>query len=160
MLHSLIFSFSVLYTSLTSKMSTKHGQELLARCFYRRWALQDLINSQDLAKFQLAQNTLPIITINFEGFLDIQLCQIQVDKFTVGLRPSLQGLNTRAPKFQNLDARAHGQFQCLQIKRTLQGTNHKLLYAIPLCRVSLLLFILLASACTPRSWACNWSSVL
>jgi len=60
MLHSLIFSFSVLYTSLTS-----------------------------------------IITINFEGFLDIQLCQIQVDKFTVGLRPSLQGLNTRAPKFQN-----------------------------------------------------------
>ena len=43
--------------------------------------------------------TLSITGINFEGFLDIQLCQIQVDKFNVGLRPSVQGFNICALKF-------------------------------------------------------------
>ena len=72
--------------------------------------------------------TLSITGINFEGFLDIQLCQIQVDKFNVGLRPSVQGFNIRALKFQNLNGRAHCQFQCFQPNITLQSSSHEFVY--------------------------------
>jgi len=56
-----------------------------------------------------------VVRINFEG-LNIQFCQIQVDKFDVGLRPSVQGLNIRALKFQNLCA----EFLCFSLFFQLQ----------------------------------------